>query len=463
MNSKKYKAIHPGTISKYIIFPFILLVLSAGVRISYYRHAPGIIWSEDTYGYFEYGSKMVEKMSYVSDWRTPVYPLLLHLPLILQGRSETVISSPASMDSLLTVMSWQTAVGSISIPILYYALILAGLSPLSGFLYSLFITFNIIVFSWDRMLLTESLAASWLIAVTLVFILLLKNQRLLTYTVFLLLLLFGFLLRPVYILFPLIPISLLLYFHRNRKAALCGILMLAVFVVILRLYTQENRIKNRYDGVSRISDINLLGKILQFNLPADAGKQYSAVYQTIIDYRQKNGVPMPWRYMERYPAVYDQVTAANYNQMKDFNTAVITHNLPEFTVLSLFQIPQALTDTTEKIVLVDQHRDFTAFFYQKLFLIYRNMQFLTFMLIPAFFMSLYFFLKKPTVKNSAVMFMGAIGLYQILFSVFFSYGEFGRLISVAQPEMYLFCLYWFYAAAKFLLKRRRFLSHPKIQ
>lgn len=419
-----------------------ILILAAALRYLYYLSAPGIYVSDDTYAYYQIGQKMFSGNFFADDFRTPVYPIVLTLPLYLTGMLLSPIFSAPFLRTMHQIIIFQSVLAVATLLILYLILKKLKLSPFSRLCFLLFISLNPIVFAWERLLLPESLTAFFLIALSLSALHILKKPSRIALFTFFLLSVFGFLLRPVYIFLPVPILLLIVFYHRFKKQIIfAAFLILAVYFSIIGIYVNANRMQFDYPGVSRASDINLLGKILTLNLPVESAKNESAVFEAVNQYREDNKELHPWRFLDTYAGTFYGNTS-NLNSLSRFTKTVISHNLPTFVSLSTLALPASLLDISEKYILKEAGSDNLSFFFNLLFRFYHNLQYLTLIVFIAYPLSFYKFLKTRNFHNSSMLIIGTISLYQIIFSVFFSYAEFGRLISPSQPLLYLFSFYW---------------------
>ena len=157
----------------------------------------------------------------------------------------------------------------------------------------------------------------------------------------------------------------------------------------------QNLLHHNYFSTSRTGDINLFGKILQYNLLAEE-KDFPQINQQVAYYRKINGEANPWEFVKFYPDYY-------------------------------------WDDANEKGIL--------EAFYNYLFVFYSFIQNIWLITFPAIFFSLYRFYKERSLLSATMLIIGAISLYQIIFAAFFSFAEYGRLIAPAQPQLYLFSFY----------------------
>lgn len=422
---------------KDILYLASLISIASLVHLFYFYHAPGIIMSEDSYGYYEVGNLMLSKKIFVNDMRTPVYPVFLSSVVYLLGGFAAPVFSPKFLSGMHTVIYVQIFLGIFALVLLYFLLLNLNFKRLVAFIFSLFIAFDILLFSWERLIMTESLTIVWLIILSFILVKTVKKPKKKYFCLLFFLFSFGFLLRPIYAALPVLIIPLIIIYHRKKEILITGSLTVLACFFLVFFYTYQNKIHYRYNGLSRISDINLLGVILKFDLPIEAGKKYQTVYTALSQYKKLGLGSSPWTFTEKYPEVFYGENV-NRNELKDFNQAVITSNLPAYLFKSLLIFPSAMLETYPKIILVPASKGFLPSFYQLLFYFYKNMQYLTFLIFPFILVTTVKFLKKPNVTTTVMMILGVIILYQICLSVFFSYWDFGRLIAPIQPEIYLF-------------------------
>lgn len=456
--------------TKYLyLIPIILIAII--IRFFYYHHAPGVIVQADTYGYYEIGQRILSSWDnfftfIINEERTPMYPLFLNITAFFSGGFASSIFSPSFLKAMTWVMFIQSILGVLSLIILYKTLLEIKIKPIFASLFTLFISLNIIVFGWERILMTEALTTFWLITTTFLAVKILKLQYhpklrsscgvLRSYFYFLLLFLlflFGFLLRPFYLFFPPTVLIIICLHHRNKQTLIKSLLILLSFYLLVFFYIRHNTIHFKYSGVNQISEINLLGKILTLNLPIEAGKEIDLFYQKVKEYREINGEPMPFRFIERsIPDIHSEPYL--FNDLRKFNYKVIFSNFPEYLAKSTRELPHGLLDVSEVIVLRNPSDNFLSLLFNVLFYICKRLQYLTLIILPAFPITLLLFITKVIQHHSkrsssceevershrlpTLTLFGAISFYQIFFSVFFSYGEFGRLISPAWPIIYLF-------------------------
>lgn len=431
--------------AKYTRHLLIIILASLVIRLPLF-FAHSAVTTADTDGYYKLERKLTDGKilnMIFNDGRTPLYLIFLHFGMSLAGNYNPVYQSEEFYKGAYLVTSLQTILGILSILLMYITLIKIKVSPQKALLYSLFLSGNILVFSWEKILLTESLTIFLLILIFYISVNLLIYQ---TFPYKLLLIICSallFLLKPIYLSLPFL-ILLIYCLHRFQQAKIrFAIIFLIIYLALPLAYIRYNFVQRKYPGINHITDINLLGKIMQFNLPLTSAKKYQYFYETLSDYRQKKLPQMPYTYLEYYdPLIYSHTE--KLNTLSGFNAKVISSNLTGFLTRSVIQIPSAMLENSEFITTVIPPSGLANFIYRYLYKIYKTVQYLTLIFIPVFIVSIFLFIKQRNNLKFAVFFLaGLISFYQIVLSVLFSYGEFGRLIVVVQPLMYLFIFSWF--------------------
>ena len=419
---------------------FSIFVLSAAVRIFYYYHFPGIWVQADTYGYYDVGREIMSGSFFkffVNDERTPIYPIFLNLTTFFSGNFGVPILSNGFNTAMEKTILLQSMLGIFGMVLLYQTLRGAGIPFLASYIYTLFTSFNLLVFGWERILMAESLSTFWLVSLLFFIVKILKTEKTVYYFLLLPLFIIGFLIKPFYVFLPFF-LTPFLCFRRTKKAILPGVIVLLGFYLSVWGYTVRNEAVFHYRGVNKVSEINMLGKILQFDLNLEGAKNESFFYNSVKEYRMKKGEPMPYRFLEVYDFYHKPELVAELGR---FNYTVIKSNFPDYFFKSVRQIPEAVVDISELYVLRKPEENLLGFIFFKVAEVYQKMQYLNFIVFFSFFAAISLFLKQRNIKYVFLSILGVISLYQILFSVFLSYGEFGRLISPGLPIIFLFSFY----------------------
>ena len=428
-------------IAKSSLFYLALIVITASViRYIYSVYHPTITVASDTFGYYEIGNRiLMENISnlFFNDERTPIYPLFLASIMKLQGFPTAVVLSDEFYTGARLIVFIQHIIGILSLILMFFILRLLKVKSKYAFLLTIIISINPMVFFWEKVLVTETLTTFFLLLTLYIFLKGLETGKTVYFILLLSSLIFGFLLKPFYLFLPLFLLPVIPLYKNMKKSFMLFISITLVFLLIPLIYIRQNKINYQYNGINRSGDINLLGKILKYNLPVERAIRIEYFYENVKNYRTINGNSMPYRFLEFYePRIYDDDNKKLMNLLPEFNFKVITGNLPEFVIKSLQELPQALSEKSEMITPTGS--DKLSVFFILLFNIYNKLQYLFFLVFAFFPLSMLLFSKKRKFKNTSVFLLGVISVYQIFFSLFLSYGEFGRLIAPAQPVIYLF-------------------------
>ena len=125
----------------------IVLIFAVVVRVLFAMYQPKPLITADSIGYYQLGVQMVENPrleTIISEFRTPLYPIFL-----------------ASLSKLLgfndgsTIADIQQLVGVAGVIIFFSFLIRMGFSRKTTLIFSLLTAGNILVFYWERALVTE--------------------------------------------------------------------------------------------------------------------------------------------------------------------------------------------------------------------------------------------------------------------------------------------------------------------
>ncbi len=438
---------------------FLIVIFAASFRFLYSQYNPLITVASDTYGYYIAGNRILQEdfaKFIINDERTPIYPLFLSTFMKAQRLLGVPILSDEFFFGAKPIVFTQHAIGILSIILLFFILESLKVRKIYAFLFSLFMAVNPLIFFWERTLLPETLSSFFLLLITFIFIKGLEKKKTIYFFLFLPTFIFGFLLKPVYILLPVFLLVIIPVFYRTKKSFLFFFLASILSLSIPYFYIKRNEASFGFRGINHSSDINLLGKILKFKLSVEEAKDIKYYYENIKDYRSKNENPMPYRFLEYYDTqIYNKKELLNL--LPEFNFKVISANYKEFIVKSFQEFPKALLDTSEIIASKNVDTPLGIFFLG-LFELFKKLQYLYFLALLLFPISIFQFIRKSSFSYAAAMFLGIISVYQIFFSIFFSYGEFGRLIAPAQPIIYLFVVYELKTTYdKFLT----FLRYPK--
>jgi hypothetical protein len=392
-------------------------------------HSPIAMITADSTGY--YSARLP-----IDHSRPPLYPILLHAASYLMGHGEVEFLSHTFFEDMNWIMALQIFCGILTCLMIYAIANILGIPSFISFLLAIVVSFDINVFSLEHVILTEAVSTCWLTGFTLISVQLIKKTSKRLIWIFIAMSYLGLLIKPVFLLLPFIVISIILYTHPTKKGWIYSIISVCIYVLFISVYIQLNAHVTGYAGISRISSINTLGKIMKYDIPLESVRSHNDLYTKMTTYRSLHGPPNPYRFLEFYDRNIYQHNERFY-EIDSFNRTIIAANSMEYVLQSLKEIPAALLEPTS-IVYINFHdlpariRLFTL-----LSTIYTDSQYLFFLVLPGFFIFLALGLKNKTILNSQWFAVFAISIYLILTSVFFSYNEYGRLLSIVHPELYL--------------------------
>lgn len=278
---------------KYIFFGAILLLLTASLTVLYYLNYPRPELNVDTAGYLEAVRQLQTNGNPVHPWRLPVYPLLIVLIYVLTGQG-----------NLMAVSIVQGALFVLTALEFYLLAILLFKRGWLALLLSLLVGSNLILLSYSKPIMTEGLSLWLLTTILLLAIYFLKTKSMRVFwlvTACLLLLLFT---RPEWVFLPILLYAYLLIAAvrqgLGRRFLPRVLLTLAFIYALLGGYATVNAIHSGFFGLSFIENMNLLGKVLQYNMQDEAPPQYQHISATLDTFVAK-GERSPYYILSREP------------------------------------------------------------------------------------------------------------------------------------------------------------------
>lgn len=432
---------HP--MNKKLLYLCILLVTSVIVRLFYAATHPAPIINADSYGYYGFGKQLVERpalSSFVNQYRVPVYSTILSGLMALNGKTSVPLDAPAFRPVLSQLLFIQGGLAVLSIALIYSLLIQLSIPVVWSFVISLFFSLNVYAYPLERAVMTDSLASTLLIGLIYLLVQLVQKPTQRKYILFGVLSAVSWLLRPNLLLVPLLSLPLVLFVKANKKFLVLNLQIFFVSLLLPITFVFLNSQYHGYAGISQINEINLLGRILEFNLPVEAGKQYTTYYQAVADNRKNNGPTMPYRFIDLYaPLTY--VDTKLMSELQQFDRVVIANNLLSYITQAFSYIPKIFSDDPPLLALDTKATTGIAGFFAQLWNVSQavwQLGYLVFILWPV---SVWFYFTKPKASRMVPVILGATSVSQLLIIVFFDYydmGQYARLASVIQPQTYLF-------------------------
>jgi hypothetical protein len=417
-----------------------IIAVALLMRLLFGHNMPAYRMSGDSVSYFLTAKLMLKQHMLVDHWRTPVYPLILAAPFVLSGQPlpETLPIEVRWQFALIRIV--QAVSGIIAIALLFFLLLQIGLKRSFAGVICLFMACNRTLIIFEANLLTEAFATLWLMVVVYLVVLLLKKfdwWKLMTISI---LFIIGVFLRPSYIAFPFVLLGLLVWYYPKKIIMAASAMSISLYLMTLVVYTQANALYFQYPGISRISDVNILGKILKFSLPLGHATEVMGIKQLVNAYMVDNpqGID-PWQIYVDHPELYNNEYAV---PMHLFVGEVLRENIVTYIVESTKQIPTALTSVSEWADQVDMTRSGFGWFFDWLQYIYHYAQTINLIVIVTIPLTILEALRKKTFHNTVLLLLALTIAYHVGVGVYLGYADFGRHLGVMQPLIYSFSFIW---------------------
>lgn len=411
---------------RYLAWGAVVLALTSLVTILYYANMPHPGIDPDSAAYLRHARAILDTCHFVDPTRLPGYPTFIALLFLATGRGN--LDAVSIAQGVLYVLAMLE---------LYVALCLMLRRAWVAALIVAPVAINTHLLSYVRPILSEGLALFLLASLALALVVFLRWPGPPTLWGVAVALLALFLTRPewIYLPLPLFAVLLLLAWRRGqlRRLLPTGIVALAVLYGTLGGYVILNRAQNDCTCVTYISNVNLLGKVMQYRMEREAPPQYAAMTQ-LVSAHVESGDADPWNVIrEDYPPLH----RAYFALAGDYSTAVIRGHPVEFVAKSGSVVPEALT-TVNPFLPIDHQGPFAGF------LIAINSAITTLMrnTLPFFtllgacwllWMLIFWWRRKPSVLTDAMGLFALLGGYGLALTVFGGYVYYARLRAPYTP------------------------------
>lgn len=408
------------------------------VRIIYSLAAPAIYFNVDTEGYYTLGTAFFSHPSlqtFVTPYRTPLSGIFLNAVMSLVGVGGAPYGSPAFVRGAQYVVITQMFIGALALTAFWRAL-RHFLPQKARVLFGVFLLLNVLVIGWEHTLMTEGLAISISLFMTAVLLRMLDKPSGKKFALFWGLFAFGFLSRPSFMIYPIATIPFVAWYYRKQaRIVFLTCVTLAAATIVPLAYARINYNTVNYFGVLFEGDIVVLGRILEFNIPVESAKDNTYFY-TMVQNARAAGVTATGFQLLGWsdPAIWDK--PYRFVQLQKFNRTVILHNLPLYITRAAATVPEMLLEVCD-FIRVPRTNILWA-----LQMLYGYAQYAT-LAIPLIWVPVFIvFLVNPTRWNAVVAITGTIAMSQIVLTALVVYkdiaGQYGRVLSIVQPHMYLF-------------------------
>ncbi len=218
----------------------------------------------------------------------------------------------------------------------------------------------------------------------------------------------GVFLRPSTILLPFLFICFLVWYVCKRAVVVWAVVTLILYTGVFVTYSGMNVRYFSYPGISRISDINLLGKILQYRLPVQQVKD-GAIKDIVAPYIRGNQTD-PWVVYRENPQMYDAKFAQPAHQ---FVMDVLGRNIGPYVLRSAGDIPVAML-TFGDSEYIPATQPFLTFFFSFLKYVSRYLRMGYVLLFAALPVFTYRAWKKKSLYNVSLALFSFVGLYYVI-------------------------------------------------
>lgn len=409
---------------RYLAWGAVVVALTSLVTIFYYANAPHPGIDPDTAAYLGQASAVLDSGHFVDPTRLPGYPTFIALLFLATGRGN--LDAVSIAQGVLYVLATLE---------LYAALCLMLRRAWVAALIITPIVLNTHLLSYVRPLLSEGLALFLLATLALALVVFLRWPGARAFWGVTLALLALFLTRPewMYLPLPLFACLLMLAWRRGqlRRLLPTAILALGLLYGTLGGYVILNRAQNSCTCVTYISNVNLLGKVMQYRMEREAPPQYATMTQ-LVSAHVERGDADPWNVIrEDYPPLHrDHFALAG-----DYSVAIIRRHPVEFVAKSGPVAAAALT-TVNPFVPIAPHGPFAAP------LLAINAAITTLMRhgLPFFpllgagwLLWMLWWRRKPSVLVEAMGLFALLGGYGLLLTIFGGYVYYARLRAPYTP------------------------------
>ena len=379
-------------------------------------------------GYIDIGKNIASARSplaaLINPYRTPAYPVFLAL-------NETFFHTVSSVPLM------QYAIASIAIATFFLTLTRKKIPRTLSCIISLFILLSINVFGWEKSLMTEGLATSWLLFLISLSLLLFDSLSLSLLVSFIILSAFGFLLRPMVIPIPFIILMFLIFHHTLKKNVQTSRLYITTVVCLFipLFYILGNSVFHKYYSIQQVGDVDVFARILQFEIPVDAGSSYPFYTNIAKNFTYDPYNFHPFDILKGYdPDIYGKQYMPN--DLRSFNKKVILSHPIAYVTHAVLDLPKAITDTSSYLRvdapenLLSLHGVF--FILQKISAYLTHEHFFIFLILPGAYV---LYIRTKKFIWYLVSLLSAIVISQLLIGVLVVYVEYARLYSVTYPLM----------------------------
>lgn len=425
---------------------FFLIAFAALVRVLYSGIHPQIILTPDSAIYYDLAVKMFSEPSVkllISPFKTPLYGLTIYSVMLLFNDKPALAGSPEFFNTSQHLIFFQQIIGITGVLILFSLAFRITKSGIFSSAIAFFHSVNLLNLPWERAMLSESLGTFWILVFTYILVLNIQKQKLINLICFFIISALGFLLRPAFVLIPIFGMFFIAVHTKKLDNLKISALVLFFYLTVIYFFTALNFQNWHYRGIQITGDINLLGKVLQYDLPTESVKDQTYFYQIVKDYRSRSLPLHPYRLLDYYdPGIY--INFPKLENLRRFSRRIIADNIWVYLYKSAMLLPQALSQIDPAIGISGKTGGMNIIsllsFEQIFFGLLQLAGLINIVVLPYYLYKL--FTKSLTLNGLIITAISALTVEQVFLSVFLSYEEYGRLITVVSPLILLTTFHW---------------------
>ena len=410
--------------SRYLAWGAVVLALTSLVTIGYYANAPHPGIDPDTAAYLRQARAILDSGHFVDPTRLPGYPTFIALLILATGRGN--LDAVSIAQGVLYVLATLE---------LYAALCLMLRRAWVAALIVAPIAINTHLLSYVRPLLSEGLTLFLLASLALALVVFLRWPGARAFWGVTLALLALFLTRPewIYLPIPLFACLLTLAWRRGVLRRLLPTVALALVVLygMLGGYVILNRAQNSCTCVTYISNVNLLGKVMQYRMENEAPAQYDSIIRLVAAHLAR-GDADPWNVLRQdYPPLHRD----HFSLAGEYSAAIIRGHPVEFIAKS-GPVAAATLTTVNPFLPIDSHGSFAAPLLAinaiVTTLIHDGLRFFP-LLGAGWLLWMLWWRRKPSVLAEAMGLFALLGSYGLALTIFGGYVYYARLRAPYTP------------------------------
>ncbi|HLV98111.1 MAG TPA: hypothetical protein VKT82_05485 [Ktedonobacterales bacterium] len=263
-------------------YGLIVLCLTSLAVVLFYLNHPQPDVNNDTVEYLAVTHKILTTGNPIDDLRTPGYPSFVALVYLLAGQGNlTAVGIAQGILFILATLEIYT----LTLLVLRRSWVALCVGVLMGT--------STYLLGFVKPIIVEGLTLWLTVSLALVVVLCIRTMKPAYFWLSAAILLVLFMTRPewVYLPVPLFGYLLLLAHRRGllRKMMPQSLAAVALLYLALGLFVVANATENGYVGITSVQNLNLVGKILEYRMQAEAPAQYAAIVQVADPFVQQGG------------------------------------------------------------------------------------------------------------------------------------------------------------------------------